>query len=139
MNSTTKKQILPLIGMALSFLAISFAFGCSSAQSFDKELLKVSKELNKTCPYAVDKDTRLDNTLAIEKTLQYNYTLVNMTVDSMNVDNIKAYVEKNAINNIKTNPDMKLYRDNNVTLAYSYKDKNGVFLFKIDVTPDKYK
>jgi hypothetical protein len=42
------------------------------------------------------------------------------------------------INGVKTNPDMKINRDNNTTMGYYYKDKNGEFLFKILVTPDLY-
>ena len=33
---------------------------------------------------------------------------------------------------------MKFYRDNKITLSYYYKDKQGVFLLNIDVTPDTY-
>jgi hypothetical protein len=43
------------------------------------------------------------------------------------------------INTTRTNPGLKIFRDHKTTMAYSYKDKNGVFVLKINITPDKYK
>lgn len=48
-------------------------------------------------------------------------------------------MEPIVLNFVKTNPQMKMLRDNNLTLNYFYKDKNGVYLFQIPVTPDQYK
>jgi len=47
-------------------------------------------------------------------------------------------LSRDFINNVKTNPDLKIYRDNKVTMAYNYKDKNGIFVLKISVTPGLY-
>jgi hypothetical protein len=33
---------------------------------------------------------------------------------------------------------MKDYKENKVTMAYNYRDKNGKFILKINVTPEKY-
>ena len=38
----------------------------------------------------------------------------------------------------KTNPNMKDYKNNKVTMSYNYRDKNGVFTLKINVTPEMY-
>jgi hypothetical protein len=109
------------------------------APSFDKQMMQVASELNKTCPIMVDAETRLDNTVALpDKVFVYNYTLVNQVKDSVNVEQLKNYMEPIVTNNMKTNPSMKFYRDNKITMSYYYKDKNGVFVFKIDVTPDLY-
>jgi hypothetical protein len=87
----------------------------------------------------VDQDTRLDNAVALPgNVFQYNYTLVNLEKSEVNIDTVKKYIEPGIINNVKTSPDLKAYRDNKVTMAYYYKDKNGVFVLKISVTPDMY-
>jgi hypothetical protein len=70
--------------------------------------------------------------------VQYNYTLVNLDKYEVNIDTVIKYIKPGLINNVKTNPDLKAYRDNKVTMAYNYKDKNGVFVLKINVTPDLY-
>ena len=87
----------------------------------------------------VDQYTRLDNALALpENIFQYNYTLVNITQSEINLDTVKKYIEPSIINNVKTSPDLKIYRDNKTTMIYNYRDKNGVFVFKLSVTPDMY-
>ena len=43
-----------------------------------------------------------------------------------------------AINELKTNPSVKIFRDNKVTLVYNYRDINGVFLTEFTIAPDQY-
>jgi len=107
--------------------------------SIDKVLMEAASEINKTLPIMVDQYTRLDNTIALpDKSLQYNYTLVELTAEEVNVDTIKKYMEPTIINTVRTSPDLKIYRENKVTMIYNYKDKNGVFVYKLSVTPDMY-
>lgn len=88
----------------------------------------------------VDQFTRLDNVTAMPgDCFQYNYTLIGKTVDEVNLDTAAKYVKPNIINNVKTNPDLKYFRDKNVTLIYNYRDKAGVFVVKYDITPNLYK
>ena len=108
--------------------------------SFDKEMMKAASELNKSCPIMVDRETRLDNAIALPNNIfQYNYTLVNFEKSMLNADTIKNRMEPGLINNVKSNPDLKTYRNNNSTLAYNYRDKNGEFVLKISITPEMYK
>ena len=107
--------------------------------NLNQELMAVASEINKSCPFMADKETRLDNAVVMKgNTLQYNYTLVNMVKDSINIEKIKTYLEPNIINTVKSNPELKIFRDNKVTLNYSYKDKTGIYLFTISVKPDQY-
>ncbi|HMC85529.1 MAG TPA: zinc-ribbon domain-containing protein [Chitinophagaceae bacterium] len=108
--------------------------------SFDKNMMKAASELNKSCPIMVDRETRLDNAVALPNNiLQYNYTLVNFEKSMIDADTLKNRIEPSLINNVKTNPDLKVYRNNQATLAYNYRDKNGVFILKISITPEMYK
>ena len=140
-TSENKKRILPtivgIIAFGLSYFAVQhFLF---KKPSFDKVMVEVASELNKTCPLMVDQNTRLDNTMAMPNNIfVYNYTLVNLEKEKIDINEMKDFIEPNVINNMKTNPDMKLYRENRTTMTYNYKDKNGEFLLKIEVTPEKY-
>jgi|SRR5665647_858613 len=125
-----------VVGIVVMVLVQQFFF---KSPSFDKQMMQVASELNKTCPIMVDAETRLDNAVALpDKIFTYNYTLINQVKDSLNVEELKNYLTPLVTNNIKTNPVMKFYRDNKITMSYYYKDKQGVFLLNIDVTPDKY-
>ncbi len=107
--------------------------------SVDTAIMEAASEINKSCPIMVDKDTRLDNVLAMpNNSLQYNYTLVNFEDNTIAVDELTDYLRPLIVNNIKTNPDMKWYKDNKVTFLYNYKNGEGVFILKLKVIPDEY-
>jgi len=108
--------------------------------SFEKKMTQAASEINKTCPVMLDKETRLENTASLpDNTFQYNYTLVHVIKDSIKIEPLQEYLKKYIVNNVKSNPGLKDFRDNKTTMAYYYKDKNGVLLFKITVTPGQYK
>jgi hypothetical protein len=54
-------------------------------------------------------------------------------------DELKNYLEPRILNNIKTQPEMKIIRDNQVTLNYNYRDRTGAHLLTISVEPKQYK
>lgn len=107
--------------------------------AFDKAMMEAANEINKSCPIMIDNATRLDNAIALPNNVfQYNYTVVTMLKDSVNIDELKNYLEPTIINSVKTNPQMQTMRDNKVTVNYYYKDKVGVHLFTISVKPEQY-
>lgn len=136
-----KKQLIgTIVGSVVAVCAYFLVSTMlSSSSNFDDVLAQTASDLNKTCPMLVDEYTRLDNAVALpNKTFQYNYTLVKNTIDEVNVEDI-ASMKGQFTNVIKTNPDMKHFRDNNVTINYNYTDKEGVFITKISITPEEYK
>lgn len=146
-KSTNKKGLKFYIGLVISIAVFSTAgkYGGEvihrlfNTSGYDKVMMAAASEINKSCPIMVDSETRLDNTIAMSNNVfQYNYTLINMLKESLDITFARAQLEPNIINNVKTSPDMKFQRDNNATINYYYKDKEGVHLFTISVTPDKY-
>jgi hypothetical protein len=143
MEQAKKKR--PLIGVIVGIITFTLVYWGIQYVFFrdefvNKQLVSASSEVNKLCPVMVDSETRLDNTVALpENVFQYNYTLINMAKDDIDVEQLKTTVEPAIINNVKTNPDVKTFRDNNITMAYYYYDKNNLFLFKIIVKPEQYK
>ena len=135
-NKTIQSVTGIVVGIIVMVLVQQVFF---SKPSFDKIMMEAASEINKSCPLMLDQDTRLDNTMALPgNVFQYNYTLVNMEKETVDEVDLKNYLESNIVNNIKTNPDLKPYRDNKVTMSYVYRDKDGHFLIKIEATPDKY-
>ena len=114
--------------------------GKVSDEKFSNFLQEVSTEINKKCPMVVDKDTRLDNTVVLSnKTIQYNYTLVNLEKENTDVELLKEQFTPLLLKDVKTNPGLKTFRDRDVTLSYYYKDKNGDFILNFKATPELYK
>ncbi|WP_445732129.1 hypothetical protein [Mariniflexile sp.] len=140
-KTESKKNIYPklvgIIAFVLSFLAVQYFF--FKKPSLDKVMVETASEINKSCPVMVDQNTRLDNTMAMPNNVfVYNYTLINLEKQDIDIDEMKNFIEPNVVNNMKTNPDMTLYRENRITMIYNYKDKNGEFVLKINVSPEKY-
>ena len=136
-----RRKIIRVLTAVISASAASWFvnYYFFSKPSFDKRLIELANEINKTCPMMVDNFTRLDNTTVLpDKVFQYNYTLTT-TLKSEVDTSIFGKIKLNAISNARTNPDMKDIRDNDLTLSYYYKDKNGVFISKFNVTPNEYK
>jgi hypothetical protein len=102
-------------------------------------MMETASEINKSCPIMIDNATRLDNAVALPGNIfQYNYTLVNLIKDSVNINELKNYLEPTIINFVKSNPEMKSLRENKTTINYYYKDKTGLFLFTVSVKPIQY-
>ncbi|MCZ4410045.1 hypothetical protein O3Q51_14580 [Cryomorphaceae bacterium 1068] len=142
MGQTEKKKlniqtIVGLIAGGIIFILVQQFF--FKPPSYDQVMMQAASEINKSCPIMVDQETRLDNAVALpENIFQYNYTLVNMEKATTDIGQLETYLRPTLINNVRTNPDMKINRDNETTMSYYYKDKHGEFLFKILVTPDLY-
>ncbi|UOK41268.1 MULTISPECIES: zinc ribbon domain-containing protein [Flavobacterium] len=138
---TVKKKfnLKASLGFAVGFIVVFFTTQALFKPSIDKELAEVANEMNKTCPMKIDQFTTLKNTMALpNKTIQYTYTLDEITKAEVNMDTVKKYVFSGLLENVKTNPGMKLFRDNKVTLNYYYMDKNGVFVTEYQITPEMY-
>ncbi|RUT73040.1 hypothetical protein [Ancylomarina longa] len=135
-SKTVKTVVGLIIGLGVAFLVKQFLF---TPVSFDKAMMQAASQINESCPIMVDQETRLDNAIALpDNILQYNYTLVKMVKDSIDIAAFQNYMQPMIENNVKTNPDLKMYRDNKTTMAYNYRDKNGVFLTKILITSKQY-
>ena len=141
MNSKVKTWLGTILGIVLFSLASFFVKQfLNKPPSFDKMLVEIVNELNKICPMTVDSDTQLDNAISKPPNIiQYNLTLINHEKEDLDVLDLKNYLEPNILNNVRTNPDLQTLRDKNVVFDYYYNDKNGIFLFKISVSPEKYK
>ena len=128
--------LLFVIFFALAFFGTKFLF----KKDIGDQLKEVSTEMNKSLPMNVDAETRLDGTTFIApKTMQYNYTALSTNADSLSLDreDLINQLQSNTQNLLDTSPAMKLFRENDVTLKYNYKDKNGKALIDFSINPTK--
>lgn len=137
----TRNTILMIVGLIVGFVIgyflINFLF--YSPTEFDKQLMKVAEEINKKCPIMFDSETRLDSVMSIPRhQLEYNYTRINSLKSDIDIDQLQEQIRTLLINSIKTRDDKNILSKNNVTVSCSFKDKEGVFLFKIVIKPEDY-
>src|SRR5207342_3201144 len=102
-TKSAKKKILPGIAAAIAFAVTYFAVQLIffKPASFDKAMMTAASELNKTCPIMVDKETRLDNAVALPNNiLQYNYSLINYDKSQVNEAVLRKAITPGLVNNV---------------------------------------
>lgn len=128
--------IVGMIAFALSYYGVQQLL----KTDLESELKKTASEFNKQMPMAIDDFTRLDSVSTKGKTnFIYHYTLLDTEKSEVNLDTVNKYLRPSIIQNVKESPDLKIYRDNNITMDYKYYDENGDFTMEIAVTPELYK
>ena len=86
----------------------------------------------------VDPETRLDKVIAFaDQNLQFNYTLVHQDRDLLPVEQLKRYMEPVILNEIKNSGTLRKLLNKKLTWIYSYNDKNGDFVFKVEYSPEQ--
>ena len=107
--------------------------------------MEEASKMNESYPIMIDQETRLDSVSFIamsDNVFQYNCTLINWVKDSLNIENLRNYLEPGILKSVKqrakTNPTSKMFSKNKVTIAFHYRDKNGEFILKIMITSEQY-
>lgn len=133
--------IVSIILLALAVLIgksiITKVFNTSD-ENIQAQLLKMTNEINKRCPFMMDSETRLDKTGTYRNSIYYYCTLINYSIGEVDVKYLIYKVKPALLNRIKTNPDMKFMRDNKVTFIYNYRDKSGIHIVSFKFTPQDY-
>ncbi|OXA86610.1 zinc ribbon domain-containing protein [Flavobacterium hercynium] len=137
--SKRKFDLKTFLGFIVGFLVMFFVTQSLFKPSIDKKLVEFANEFNKNCPMNVDEYTTLKNVIALpDKTVQYNYILVGIKKAEVKMDTVKKYVFPAVLQSVKTNPGMKFFRDNKITINYNYSDETGEFVTEYVVTPEMY-
>jgi hypothetical protein len=133
---------VPIVGIVLVPITAKHLINTMgwNKPSIDIQLLEMSNVTNQYLPKTVDAQTRLDTTIPLpDKTFQYVYTLVNYSKAQLNLKDMEKQMRPFLLNGIKTNDKMNFFRDNKVTLIYSYRDKDGNEILKFVFDYNDYK
>lgn len=128
------KIVVAVISFAVAYIGMQYLF---SGEKLEKKLQKITTELNKLTPKLIDDFTRIDSVSSKgEESITYHYTLVNLQKQDIQVDTVNKYLKFQIIEKVKTQSELKFFRDNDILMNYKYYDKNGEFVTEISVTPD---
>lgn len=125
------KKLICIVSIA------AILFSCSNSptgigttgNAVNDNLFTVAKEINKKCPMPTDENTRLDSATAFnEYMITYHYTVHTVSNKDVDVTKFKNSMQTTMNEKYKTDPQLAIYRDNKIAIAYDYKDKNGGFL-----------
>lgn len=134
-------RLLFIIVIAVVLVALFQLYLYKSANTVNTEIVELVGKYNKNCPLIIQEGIRLDSVSLHEedRVVQYNLTLLNVEKQTAEINVIHKEIEKSLISTAKANTGLKVFRDNDFALVYSYNDKKKVFLFKVTIMPDLYK
>ncbi|MCJ8153649.1 hypothetical protein MKJ01_07710 [Chryseobacterium sp. SSA4.19] len=133
------KNLLKLSAVCLTLTL----FSCNKEKTIEDELKEAAAGMNKLTPQVMNEGMRLDSVSAQPgKIFKYNYTLTDDAKENFTPEEIEAFKKQakdGALKVVKTSADIKEFRDNDVTMVYSYYDKNGKPTMDFKITPAEYK
>ncbi len=141
MENAKNKNNFGLIILLIVVLSsvILYQQGAFKKPSFETQMAKAAKKLNKQCPKMIDSETQLDSAVVFRDSLfQYNYTMVKMVRDSIDTLGFRHYMKPKLLKFVRYNNELKPYRDHRIIMEYLYRDKRGSLLGKFTFTPKKY-
>ncbi len=103
-------------------------------------LASATELINDRCPEMVDPETRLDSVLlSRENQLSYYYTLPNKGSRGINPNSFTAFLLPGIIDNLRSNPDLRMHRDSSITFVFNYRGRNGELITEFSVGPERYR
>jgi hypothetical protein len=131
------RKIIQIVAVVVLIIGAQNYFGEDTRAS--KALNALVTKYNSACPAMISNDIRMDAVKSLpHNTFQYDFTLVRVQKESIDVEALKNNVEKEILNSSKTNTSLDAFRDNGSTVIYNYKDTAAKELFKITLTPAMY-
>ena len=131
-----RKVIKIVFVIALILLAQHFYF---KNKMVGDEITPLVANYNNACPMMISDDIRMESVNSLpDNTVQYDFTLVRVIKENIDVKALKTSVEKEILSSSKTNPSLEAFRNNNSTVVYVYRDNNQKLLFKVVLTPELY-
>jgi hypothetical protein len=129
------------------WLCLTLQSACTGKSRSEEATLEQSNSLasateiiNNRCPEMVDPESRLDSVLLSNGDhLTYYYTLTELDKLDINPAEFKAYLLPGIIDNIRSNPDLRMHRDSSVTVVFNYLDRNGELTTEFSVGPERYR
>lgn len=131
--------VVTLVGAAVGGVVVRSLFvglGPSvNDQTIMVQIQQASNQFNKQLPMMVDKDTRIDSTIAGPgKTLIYMFTIVSPNSSNLTQQDLDNYLGKEVRNGVCTANSMKVFINNGVQVRYIYRSNDGKVIGSIVVT-----
>jgi hypothetical protein len=132
------------IGLSLCMILQAGCTGKASPEETNSEkprtLASATAFINDRCPEMVDEETRLDSVLLNhEDQLIYYYSLPNKVSSGINPSAFNAFLLTGIIDNVRSNPDLRMHRDSSITFVFNYRGRNGELITEFSVAPERYR
>jgi hypothetical protein len=134
------KRLL-LIFFNISLVCLIVFGGCTSKnKELNHKLNEMASNLNVSTPVMLDRFTRFDSaSVTKDNEFCYYYTILNTTNADSLFKELGQGISEKIRSQVASSPDLRIFRENDVTLRYFYRDSLQNVVHDITVTPDQYK
>ncbi|URQ67144.1 hypothetical protein M9C83_02795 [SAR86 cluster bacterium] len=114
-------------------LLVSGSLWADGAKTLDLVLQEVANEYSKLLPIRLDAVMTVTKVYAgLNKSLVYEYELkVKSDITKKGIEKLRNISFEREKNNYCSNPELKIYRENNIALEHYFTDTSRRFLFNI--------
>ena len=96
--------------------------------------------LNMSAPVMLDQYTRFEEASVIQGNIfRYRYTVLNTSNPDSLVENGLQSLKENIEKEFSSNPDLRIFKENNVTIEYVYNDENGRTIRSLQITSERFR
>jgi hypothetical protein len=143
-NTEEAKKKSKLTPKSIAMIVLVVVLGNLAPRFFkkpdaEKEIAELVEKTNKTLPKMVTPEMRMDSVGSSANSVRYNMTFVNAEKNDIDVETLKSDLQRNLLNDLKANPGLVAFRENNIAMSYCYYDKSKHNLFNLTFTADQYK
>lgn len=97
-------------------------------------------ELNASAPVMLDPYTQFDGaSVTNNNVFRYEYTIKNTSDAERMVHEKSETIKDEMKNQYKTDPSLRIFTENDVTIEYIYKNSDGKVIQTITIVPEDYK
>jgi hypothetical protein len=136
-----KYIVLKIVGVLFACAIIKELLSLLFAPApVSQQLHDFANSINKRCPIVIDSTTVLNNCAAISGyRLHFNYQI--NTVSKEDVDTVALIMgaRQEMITKLKTDPNMVVFKNNDLSISATYYDKTGAYICSAAVVPSDLK
>jgi hypothetical protein len=126
----------------LSIVSFSlFLVQCTSREkALNRKLEDMASNLNESTPVMLDQYTRFEEaSVTPENMFRYRYTVLNTSNPDSLVENGLQSLNENIGREFSSNPALRIFRENNVTIEYVYNNEKGETIRSVRIAPEDYR
>ena len=114
----------------------------NGAITIDQELVNCSNTINKMCPFTIDKNRTLINTLpGPGKKITYTISVAKLDSKLLSKDDLNKFIRDMRLaqlNEYRTNPQLNTLRQYGVEIVKHYRDMNDIIFASISTSPTDF-
>jgi hypothetical protein len=100
-----------------------------------KVMAAVAKEMNKSLPVMVDRDTELYSVAGFEKMITYNYRFINVSANEFPSEKVLTTFKPQFISSACASPEIRnTFFKSGITMRYTFSDKDKKPITSFDIT-----